>query len=736
MADTFSIDPGQAVQAQQPADATAVLAQVQPSAAGQQTLSPGQAVDQGMNQRTVDALLKLGSDLLQPAIKANAQEQFMEGVQRASTGEAVKDIVESQPWYTQLFGPSAAVAGARGYAVATQVASFGAQMEQAMPELAKQGPEALTKQLQGFMKTVMTGDAAADAAITSQIVDQMAPLYKRQAKEHYVYQQKQANQAQGEAWQAGATALQQRFAAHAKDPTMVTADDVKAEGDRFLGLLNPFPGQSDESYERNVARMAASAGDAGNFQVISLLKQRGIYDKIDPQLRTTLDGHLRGAATRTLAQLQGQPEYATALTVLFNDMTQDPAGIPAKIAALNAKAAAESGVAPEYGSLIPVQNTDNLMGRVATSQLNEQERAIRQQQTAAAKQQEAALKLARAQAFALQPGGVVSAIARGAANGGIDADDAQLVVGELFLKGQTGQERAALLNRNTEFISKTARSTLVAPVNAAEYTPGLKDTTAVYSAMDTATKGAYFSAEQVEFLDQFYSLTASGNKPEAAFIEAKRLIPLAKTWLDPNEKSAAAESIRKYVEKKYSNLVGWNQIEDQDMLVVQAAIGADLKKTRGARPMDTSVQLALGRAEASGLIEKIGGRVVSGNPVQGFKPAKDYFIQGANSGSYPAIGDAFEAALAEQAEKLNVDPKTAAIVRLPDMGGEPQFYVSAYRDDKVESFRLTGQEIRAQIGKARTAKATEQKRQDDVTKALDARQRPANAKFVGIGQYQ
>src|SRR5262245_48675219 len=125
MADTFSIDPGSPVTPRQTAGEVAVMSNIQPSAVAQQ-IAPMAQVDTGINGATVDALLKMGSDVLQPQIKAAAQQQFMEGVQRASTGEAVKDIVESQPWYTQVFGPSSAVAGARAYTVATQVAGFGA----------------------------------------------------------------------------------------------------------------------------------------------------------------------------------------------------------------------------------------------------------------------------------------------------------------------------------------------------------------------------------------------------------------------------------------------------------------------------------------------------------------------------------------------------------------------------------------------------------------------------------
>lgn len=699
MADTFSIDTGNPVMAQGGAESSAVMSQIQPNQPGAQTVAPATQVDTAMNQRTIDALLKMGSDMLQPQIKAVQAEQFMEGVQRASTGEAVKDIVESQPWYTQLFGPSSAVAGARGYTVATQVAQFGADMEAAMPELAQQGPEALTAKLNGFMKTVMTGDTAADMAITSQIVDQMAPLYKRQAKEHYIWQQKQANNAQQDAWTSAAKGLQSRFAAHAKDPTVVTQADVQAEGDRFLGLLNPFPGQSDESYEKNVARMVASAGDQGNFQVISLLKDRGIYDKISPELRTSLDGHLRGAATRTLSQLQGTPEFAEPMARLFYDMTQNPSTIPASIDRLNKAASKVSGVPPEYGQLISPANADNLMGRIATSQLHE----ATAQQKAADKLAADATAKARAFAMASSSQGVKPCIAIGKANGGCDADDAQQAVGAQFLGSATPAAAAATLNRNLGFTSDIAQRALKEPLNAAEYSPAMDRVAEVYANMTPETRGRYFTDDQVLLLDRYQVIRSGGAvKGEAAYANAKVLLPMGKSWLDKNEKMESAKTIRSVVEKKYENWVGWNQINDYDMNVVQGVLGESLKKYRDFGSMDSAVRISLERAEASGVIEKLGSRVIIGQqPSTMFKPFKDQMLQGKSSAGPVETGEAFEAVLAKHAEAANVDPDKTAILRMPDVGGEARFLVFGERDGRQTSFAITGQEVRAAIGTTR-----------------------------------
>lgn len=734
MAETFSIDTGGPQAARPSAGDVAVMSQIQPNAPGQNTISPMAQPDTGMNQATVKALLQLGSDTVAPKVKEAAQQQFMEGVQRASTGEAVKDIVESQPWYTQVFGPSSAVAGARGYNVATRVAQFGADMELAMPELAKEGPEQLTAKVNGFMKTLRTGDAATDAAITSQVVDQMAPLYKRQAKEHYLYQQRQANQAQTDAWTSASSALQTRTAAHAKDPTMVTAQDVQAEGDRFLSLMNPFPGQSDESYEKNVARMVAAAGDQGNFQVISLLKQRGIYDKIDPQIRTNLDASLRASGGRTLAKLQGTPEYAEKLATLFYDMTQNPRDIPAKIEAINEDASKLTGVPREYASLIAPQNADNLMGRVATSQLHAAESAAK----AGMKQAQDQLLKDRAVALAGSAQGVSAAIAVGKDNGGIEASDAQQAVGTLFFSSKTPDAKARVLENNSGFTSKVAQRVLTDPLISAEYTPALNSTVDVFAAMSPDTRGVYFSDTQIGFLSRYQALRSGGDmKGEAAWTAAKSLNPIAKNALSDTDKTASAKAIRTYTESRWSNMVGWNSINDHDLGTVQTVIANSLKNVDMFGSTEDAVRGAMRRAENSGLIEKLGGRVIIGTaPKDGFVPSTSLFLKGQNNGGQEEVGDAFEAVLKKGAEVHDVDPDSAVIIRMPDVGGEPRYMVMGQKEGRQASWAITGQEVRANLGETRTKERTDAQKRALLAKQLDDRTPPTNARFMGIGQYQ
>ncbi|RPA32810.1 hypothetical protein EGC79_20400 [Shewanella vesiculosa] len=101
--------------------------------------SSGQArqVQAAQPDPTMAALMKLGGNLLAPAVKREQETQFMQGMQRAAEGEAVKEIVDEQPWYSKVFGATSLVDGARTYTAAAKAASIATDLDSRMPEIAK-----------------------------------------------------------------------------------------------------------------------------------------------------------------------------------------------------------------------------------------------------------------------------------------------------------------------------------------------------------------------------------------------------------------------------------------------------------------------------------------------------------------------------------------------------------------------------------------------------------------------
>ena len=663
MADTFSIDPGNAVQAagnNQPA-----LIRLTGGAAGVE--ATGGRIDTS----TADALLKLGSDILAPKIKEAAQEQFMEGVQLAATGQAITDIVRDRPWYSEVFGPSSAVQGARAYTVAQKVAKFGADMEAKMPILAQQGPEAINQELSTLRDQVMTGDDGADMAITSQIVDQMAPLYKRHAKEHYAYLQGKASDAQVDAWSSLGAGYQQRAAAAAKGDGMVSQEDVAADAARLLGNMNPFADQPDASYDRNVARFLESSATAGNFHVVKLFKESGLYDKLPPDMRSSLDRTFKVAGSQALAQ--ATPQFFMDMAMFVNDTAQDPRGVADRAAAINAKAAAITGVPVDMAQIIPNATVDQIAGRVLVAQASAN-------RSAEEKLAEEAQKVAIANQFLGVPDGIALCKATKVCAEGYGERAAIQQWTQLPPQG-----RAQLLNNHPTETFTGLQSRFSGVMNGKEDSPGVQQTAQMWASMTEGTKGRYFSQDENKFLSKYTAMIAAGESPASAYVAAKVITPLSKTYLDPADKNEMANAIRAQAEDSNENFFGWNLIPDGQMKVYESVLGEQVKQ-RTFGDVASSARAAMGEANAQQRITRIGKFAVVG--VDSAQPRLETILGG--KVGFKAAGNAFTTLVEDGVKSVGGgDPETSVVIRLPDIAGVAQWLVQTQTEEGMpRSFRL------------------------------------------------
>jgi hypothetical protein len=674
--DTYSTDPGNTVSGMDPGAAPQVRVGglAGPAAAGQ--------VDTSVNEATAKALFTLGADSLAPHIKEAATQQFMQGVEKASQGEALKDIVENRPWYTEIFGPSSAVAGARAYNVATHVAQFGADMERQMPTLAKEGPQAITAAMQASMKSQLTGDAVADMQITSAYVDQMAPLYKRHAKEHYVYMQKQASTAQVNAWSALGSAYQQR-AASANDPTgTTTKTDVQTEAQRFLGALGPFADQTDDSYEKNMTHFLGASATAGNFHVVQLFKDNGLYDKLPPESRAQLDGVFRQAGRRTLDNNMNQ--FGLDVAMIVNDTAQDPRGLPARLAKLNAKAAAITGIPESMAQLVPNGSIDNITGHILNAQA-----------AAANAGEKASAQAAIAAAVIDQPGGADKALAVGITN----SESIERAVMDRWNATPDPKARAELLNKHVTGVYKFAKSDLFAALKTEENTKGSEVALATWNSMDDNARGRYFDADQLRFMESYSRSVKSGSSPEAAFLTAKVQQPNSRYVLDDNEKNASAKQIRAWTESQNENFLGWNKITDDGLAALQTLVGRDYARNRNMYDLNTSVSRSLASVMANGDAAIVGKHVIL-NSAKDQTPLTSLMMRGSDVLGAKETAAAFEQAQDDKAKALGVDLKNYTITRTPDIGGQARFITQVVaKDGRVIEWSVTDGDIRA-AGKA------------------------------------
>lgn len=686
MAESFALQDTAPVQQRD----TAQLPQIRVGAAEGVGQLNGQVADTSGSDRTNELLLKLGGELLAPKVKEAAQQQFLSGVQQAQAGTALTEIVAQQPWYSQIFGPSSAAMGARAYTQQMQIAKWGADMENNMSRLAEGSPDNFLREAQDGLKQFLTGDETADFAITSTFVDQMAPLAKRHAKEHYVYQQKRAVDAQVNAWTALGDGYQARAAAAATSNDPQSKEDLKAERARFIGSIGPFADQTDDSYDRSMTLFLQAAGQKGNFQVVKMFKDEGLYDKLSPERRAALDQSLKPLARAALDQ--AMPTYALDLAMITRDTAQDPRGAAARFEAFNAKVAAATGVSET--EMIPRSSYDSIVGGI----LSAQAAAANAQRTKDDAKAEDAARLAMANALLTVPGAVDSAVAIGT----IKEQDRERAVATQWSQQTDPGKRAEILNASKVGLNNVAKSQLQHAVGGEDFHNGFAQAAITFDKMDPGLHERYFSAEQVKMLDRYSGLTKTGVPNDVAFVAAKKLIPMAQAdQLPESEKSDLHKEIRKEVERQNENFFGSNNIDDSSMRTIETLTNRSYKQFRGPSGMAVAVARAVGQASTQGL-QIVGKHAIVGQRDQ--RPLQAIIANGKEPFGAAVTTRAFEQIMEDQAKANGIALDDYWIVRTKDIGGDPQYVVEAsgIESGKVKSARwyISGSQVREQAKKA------------------------------------
>lgn len=262
---------------------------VQPGRGGMQGVQQfaGEGVKVEMiDSRTQDMMMQLGGKLLEPKIQQIQTRKFLEGAQRVAQGEALKDIVDEQPWYTQIFGPSSSVQGARTIAQMKGVDDYITSVQNDMPSLQKLSSDEFGKQVSARMQTFLTGDGVADAAIQTKMVESLGSLTKAHTKANYKYTQDTMQQNIVGYMQGGAVKLQAQ-AKQMLDGTLSKGDfdEIKAG---FVGNLMPLEGQSPQSYWGGIEAATLDALATGNHHAANVIFDSGVFASAPADVRLKL----------------------------------------------------------------------------------------------------------------------------------------------------------------------------------------------------------------------------------------------------------------------------------------------------------------------------------------------------------------------------------------------------------------------------------------------------------------
>ena len=275
---TFTFAPPATPQAQ---GSNAVMAK-----AGYQTVQSvgGLSTYNEQGDKTAAALFGFAETMLKPVAQEVAARKFLEGQQRAASGEALTQIVNEQPWYSKIFGPSSAVEGARQYSLDAQAAKFDAAVQNAMPTLRTTSPDELPGIIQKMGKEFQTGDPTTDAQLGLRLTKVLPNLIQAHTREFYKAQQEQAYNQRFDAAQQNATALQ-----IVSQNAMASDDDKQLRQANFLqGFVLPA-GVDPESHKQFVATSLTSLAEAGQFHAVNLAINSGVMQSLPPEKRLQVE---------------------------------------------------------------------------------------------------------------------------------------------------------------------------------------------------------------------------------------------------------------------------------------------------------------------------------------------------------------------------------------------------------------------------------------------------------------
>lgn len=360
---------------------------------------------------TMALIQRVGGQYMQQRIKEEKAAAFITGMQRAAGGEAIKDIVEGEPWYANIFGESDVVEGARTYTAQAKAAEAAGAIEDAMPEVRKMDPAQANAYFTQLVAKSMTGDDVTDASLMQGFARMLPGTMRRQAKEHYAWRQEEASIAESNALLSAADLLQKRAAAGVQ-----TDDEYATQAVQFIAGMRPAQGRDVESWTKARTKDLIELAQAGKFHAVAAIKHAGLLDLLNPDQRTRVESALDTAENKTIANKSF--EYAGEIGVIAGQAKVFSTDLSAessldKLKALNDRFRKETGIDRD---LITLTQGSRVAEDATATILREGERRIRvaeedAKEKAKAGDKEAAdltLKLGAVQAIGLGQAGPAS----------------------------------------------------------------------------------------------------------------------------------------------------------------------------------------------------------------------------------------------------------------------------------------------------------------------------------------
>lgn len=283
---TFTYSPGGVPQAQANGPTLVNMNNTKVADINSVSLVPGKT----SHDQTLGIIGKFASEQLGKKVEEIRGVKFLEGMQRAATGEALTGIINDRPWYSKIFGDGPVAEGARAFEVESRVNRWVAEQDNDMASLRKQSPEAIPAYIAASIKKFQTGDANTDTMIAMQVMQQAPSLIKRHTRENFAYQQEEATTKQFGMWQAGAEGLQVVGAAAGQG--FYTPNEIATREDSFLQSLQLTAGQNPDTWGTNLKGFVGNMASQGQFHALAVMEKNGIFKAMKPEEQVKLAGFI------------------------------------------------------------------------------------------------------------------------------------------------------------------------------------------------------------------------------------------------------------------------------------------------------------------------------------------------------------------------------------------------------------------------------------------------------------
>ncbi|MGT2429372.1 hypothetical protein ACU4HD_12675 [Cupriavidus basilensis] len=214
------------------------------------------------------------------------KQQYYEGMSKVAQGQALQQIENDDPWYMNIFGPSATVRGAQAMTATTALQQAETEFMGNMESLRQQSPDAVRKFLVNQAATMgNTGDPLVDATVQAKLAESWGPMLKTHMREHLAWQQtdmmdKQTNQ--NLSIGNGLTA-QRKAASTGWDPT--ERETSYANAVAASAGPGPDPGLVESWHDAvTVANLRN-----GNFDYYNAIKASPLWGQMDVKVREQIE---------------------------------------------------------------------------------------------------------------------------------------------------------------------------------------------------------------------------------------------------------------------------------------------------------------------------------------------------------------------------------------------------------------------------------------------------------------